>query len=351
MRAWLAPLLVGSAAARTPQAMAALRQLLDSVYEQNRRPDRERADLSVEIALAQGFKFAANRRREHPQARDAARSYLRQQAREMLGACSFWFTRLTLVHALTLWYLPDGPDSQPDSDYRALVAHWAGMPSLRRRDRRKEHPFVAQACRLAVRALETGRPERYIWIDESGIVSKIGSSPAKPHSRRKHNLWIPPSTGWTALNARAQQLVADVLLLLNLAERGGPAKRDTNLQGTNRNDLPPCMDEDRSPLDPGRLLGMAGDFEPGSKCKTGCVFSLCPYPAKGAQSYRQELSEAFCRRQQRLLAWRPFRSRAAPWQQVPIRQLRRFWRTLGQPVSRAEPDADDTSRTRPQGSR
>jgi hypothetical protein len=110
MQAWLAPLLVGSAATRRPQAVAVLRQLLDSVYEQNRRPDQEHADLSVEIALAQGFKYAANRRREHPQARDAARSYLTQQAREMLGACSFWFTRLTLVQALTLWHLPEGPD-------------------------------------------------------------------------------------------------------------------------------------------------------------------------------------------------------------------------------------------------
>jgi hypothetical protein len=85
------------------------------------------------------------------------------------------------------------------------------MDSPRRRDRRHAHPFVAEAGRLAVRALETGQPDRYMWIDESGVVSRVGSSPAKPHSRRKHNLWIPPSTGWTALNARAQQLVADVL--------------------------------------------------------------------------------------------------------------------------------------------
>jgi hypothetical protein len=346
MRAWLVPLLVGSATTRRREATGILEQLLDFVYEQNRHPGRERSGLSIEIALAQGFKYAANRRQEHPQARDAARAYLTQLAKEMLGVCSFWFTRLTLVHALALWHLPDGDTNQPDPDYKALVAHWSGMDNRRRRDRHNEHPFVTEACRLAVRALETGQPERYMWIDESGIVAKVGSCPAKPHSRRKHNLWIPPSTGWTALNPRAQQLVADVLLLLNLAERGDPVKRERQLQDTNRNDLPPCMAEDRSPLDPSRLLGMAGDSEPGSNCKPGCGFGLCPYPPKGAQAYRQELSEAFCRRQQRLLARRRFRGKAAPWQEMSAPHLRRFWRDLGQPVSSAGPDPEETGETR-----
>jgi hypothetical protein len=220
------------------------------------------------------------------------------------------------------------------------------MNSHRRRGRHYEHPFVAEASRLAVRALETGQPERYMWIDESGVVSRVGSCPAKPHSRRKHNLWIPPSAGWTALNARAQQLVADVLLLLNLAERGQPPQRDRRLQQTNKNHLPPCLAEDRSPLDPARPLGMAGDFDPGSKCKTGCKFGLCPYPARGGQYYRQELSEAFCRRQQRLLARRAIRTRAAAWQEGSVTQLRRFWKELGQPVTGAELEPDDTGKTR-----
>ena len=185
-----------------------------------------------------------------------------------------------------------------------------------------------------------------MWIDESGVVSRVGSCPAKPHSRRKHNLWIPPSTGWTALNARAQQLVADVLLLLNLAERGRPPQRERRLQNTNKNYLPPCLAEDRSPLDPGRPLGMAGDFEPGSRCPTGCKFGLCPYPARGEQSYRQELSEAFCRRQQRLLAPRAIRTRAAAWYEGSVTQLRGFWKELGQPVTSAEVEPDDTGKTR-----
>ena len=81
--------------------------------------------LSLEVALAQGFKHAANRRRHHPHARPEARAYLAEQAREMLRDSHFWFTRLTLVHALCLWSLPDGqpgPRDRRDDDHRALVS-------------------------------------------------------------------------------------------------------------------------------------------------------------------------------------------------------------------------------------
>jgi hypothetical protein len=353
MRAWLVPLLVGSAVGYEAQTVARslLEQWLAFVYEQNRQPYRSRSGLSLEIALAQGFKYAANRRREHPHAREDARAYLAERAKEMLGACNFWFTKITLLHALTLWQLADGGNGQRDHgrdpDYKVLVAQWCGMAGSRRRDRREVHPFVTEACRLSVRALETGLPERYIWIDESGVVSRVGSSPTRPRSRRKHNLWIPPSTGWTALNSRAQQLLADVLLLLNLAERGGPRDRDQRLQQTNRTYLPPCLAEDRSPLDPNRPLGAAGHSAPGYNCKAGCEFSLCPYPSKGAQYHRQELNEAFCRRQQRLLTPWLFSARTAPWQEMSAAQLRRFWKELGQPPLRTERRLDEVDRNRP----
>jgi NACHT domain len=354
MRAWLVPLLVGSATSDKWRACARdlLQSWLDFVHTQHRQTGRERFGLSFEIALAQGFKHAANRRRDHPHAPEKARTYLAEQTQEMLAECDFWFTRLTLLHAMTLWHLPDGadqrPNREPNPDYKALVAHWCGMEDRRRRDRHTEHPFVEEAGRLAVRALETGRPERYIWIDESGIVSTIGSSPARPGRRRKHNLWIPRSTGWTALNARAQQLVADVLLLLNLAERGESRVRDRDLRlrRTNKNYLPPCIAEDRSPLKPNRPLDVAGEAAPGSSCAAECQFGLCPYPLKGAQPHRQELTEAFCRRQQRLLAPGSLRSSAAPWQEISSRRLRRFWKELGEPVPRAELEDDELGQTR-----
>jgi NACHT domain-containing protein len=335
-RAWLAPQLVGSTtrAGRASDARDHLEQWLALVGGQQGGNGESGLRLSFEVALAQGFKTAANRRREHPHARREARAYLVERAREMLRGTSFWFSRLTLLHALCLWSLPDGPAGQRssrghDAEPSALVAYWAAVPGGG-----PEHPFVAEARTLVVWALETGQPERFIWIDESGVVARVGSRPASPDVRRKHNLWIPPSTGWTALHPRALRLVADVLLLLNLAERGGrPIDRERRLQRTNRNDLPPCLAGERYPLDPSRTVGTTTTSEPGSNCKPGCRFELCPYPPKSEGSYRVELSEAFCRSQQALFK-RTWVRRAAPWQEVLPRDLRRFWKQMGQ---RAQP--------------
>jgi hypothetical protein len=332
MRVWLAPLLVGSVMRRQVAARQNLARWLEYARALEVREGAQGVGLSLEAGLALGFKQAANRRREHPFAQEGARAHLIERATEMLRASEFWYTRLTLIQALCLWQLPDQPTERARRpgravDFRMLVQHWGGVP----RDG-IEHPFVAQARKLAVWTLETGQPERFLWIDESGIVSQIGSRPGDPGSWRKHNLWIPPSAGWAALHPRAQQLVADVLLFLNLAERGRtPGERERRLRRTNRNFLPTCLAGDRSPLDPTRTIGTAVSWEPGTYCVEGCPFGLCPYPPKGALRYRVDLSEAFCRRQQVLLGRASIRSRAAPWQRALRADLRRFWKEMGQP--------------------
>jgi hypothetical protein len=144
--------------------------------------------------------------------------------------------------------------------------------------RGREHPVVAEARDLAILALRTRQPERFIWIDESAVVTKIGGRAPTSNAVRKHNLWIPASVGWSALHPRAQKLVADVLLLLNLIEReGDPVKRNERMNRANRDDLPPC------------LKASVGTSSPRRR--------LAPYPPKGIQPYRVELSQAFCRRQ------------------------------------------------------
>ena len=362
-RALLAPLLLGSASSVRARETAAknLEQWLDFLGVSERQPGESELRLSLEIALAQGFKHAANRRDRHPHAHPEARVYLVEKAREMLRRTTFWFTRLTLIHALCLWSLPDGSRQSRrgrDAGHKALVDRWTASP-----DGRPEHPFVIEARKLAALALETEQPERFIWIDESGILARVGSRPGNPISRRKHNLWIPPSTGWTALDPRAQQLVADVLLLLNLAERGArPNDRSRRLQRTDRSDLPPCLAGERFPLDPTRTVGMAGTSEPGSNCKHGCLFELCPYPPKGEESYRAELSEAFCRRQHALLTRGAVRRKAAPWQAALPGDLKRFWTQMGtgRTASRSAPTtastegaalADAAGRRRPRSGR
>ncbi len=344
--AWLAPMLVGSIGRQTrapadreiaEHARADLAQWLRHVGRDGRQQGERELPIALEIALAQGFKYAANRRPMQPDAFREGRMYLAEQALEMLKSARYWFSQLTLIHALCLLNLSDGP-KQPADKYgakpEAIVRHWLDVAGQERADRSRpagghpeQHQFVREAALLCVLALRTGRPQRYLWIDESGVVGQVGSRNLSKEVQRRHQLWIPPSAGWTALNGRAQQLVADVLLLLNLADRGEqPSERERRLRRSSRLDLPPCISHYREALEPGRTIGTAVSSVPGVSCVDGCAFELCPYPPQGVQP-RVEMSEAFCRRQQTLLnrsLRHPLNGRA-PWQQMKEAQLDRFW--------------------------
>ena len=370
-RAWLTPMLAGSVGdACRDDAQRHLEAWLKHLKPQDSPQGRAELPLSLEIALAQGFKAAANRRKRNPCTSEKSRVYLVRQAEEMLKYARHWFTHLTLIHALCLWALPDDTDTSIPSRRRAdandgyvgakepantdaayprrrgtgpaaTVARWQSIAGSKcapadqyATDKsgksQLEHPFVAEAGDLAALALECGIPGRFIWIDESGIVGKVGSRPASPSDYRKHNLWIPPSSGWSALERRAQQLVADVLIMLNLTEQAGwtepPEAREHRLESANRSTLPPCLTRDRRSLQPGRSVGAAEMASHGSTCLDGCQFELCPYPPSGAQP-RAELSEVFCRRQQSLLShrWLRLGRKTAPWQGLTPKELESFW--------------------------
>lgn len=328
LRAWLAPLLAGSVTQRAEDARDNLERWLRFVCESDLSRANSDLRLPLEVALAQGFKYAANRRRPHPQARMEARFYLAEQAEEMLKRSRFWFSQLTLLHALCMWSLPDSElprqAERRRTDHSTVVGRWAAMM------RSGEHPFLIEAQRLVTWALETGLPERFIWIDERDAAARIGSYPEHLTSSRRRSLWIPPSTGWAVLHPRAQKLLADVLLLLNMAERGQQASGySPRLLRIDRRDLPPCLTRDRDPLDPRRTV--ADQYTvPGISCLDGCPFRLCPYPPKHEAISRTELSESFCLRQQALakihLASRP----TAPWQQTTRARRRQFWEQMVQ---------------------
>jgi hypothetical protein len=334
MCAWLVPMLVGSVTTHrhreTPYALLAAWVRRVGAPEGGEVPA---LDLTLEVALAQGFKYAANRRQRHPHARPEAREYLAGQARDMIERSRFWFTRLTLLHALTLWDLPDGADSTRPahghgSDPAKQVHQWLALPGAE-----PQHPFVEAAAELCVWALESRQPERFLWIDECGVATHVGSYTTQHGEDRKHQLWIPPSTGWSTLHERAQQLLGDVTLLLNLAERADwPEDRLRRLRHTDRPDLPPCLTRDRSPLDPSRTVVRTADSQAGSNCLDDCGFNLCPYPPRGLDGHRVELSQAFCRAQSTLLS----RSRSllhpeAKWQRsTRLGELGRFWDLMGQ---------------------
>ncbi|NYI07690.1 NACHT domain-containing protein [Allostreptomyces psammosilenae] len=332
MCAWLVPLLVGSVSTTRHQdtPYEYLESWVRRVGEQETDPDA-RLDLSLEAALAQGFKYAANRRHRHPHARPQAREYLAERAWDMMRRTTFWFSRLTLLHALTLWALPDEVQEEPPerghgSDPAEQVRQWLARP-----EGVPEHPFVEAAAELAVWALRTRRPERFLWIDESGVAAQVGSQTAPRGEARKHNLWIPPSCGWSALHPQAQQLLADVLLLLNLAERGDrPKERLRCLKHTDRPDLPPCLTRDRDTLDPGRTVVRTAVSHAGSNCRDDCAFELCPYPPRGTEGLRAELSGVFCRSQSALLSRSPFRRRGRWLARADTADLRAFWERMAQ---------------------
>jgi hypothetical protein len=286
--------------------------------------------LSIEAALAHGFKHAANRRPRHAHANAESRMLLESRAKEMIFNAQFWYSRLTLLHALGLWHLsrivypaPIGAEasSRPQKP-KQIVSRWLRRPGVAV----EKHPFVLQAADLVVAALETRHPERYIWIDESGVITNVGSRSKRQPEVVGKSLWIAPSAGWMALAPRAQQLVADVLILLNLAERGDIAeRREKNLNATNLEELPLCLTDERCRhLKPSQTVGMADIPNPSADCKERCPVALCPYPPRGQQPYRVELSEAFCRRQQ-IMFKRLSGTFPGSWQEAPRSELRRFW--------------------------
>jgi hypothetical protein len=369
--AWLAPMLVGSIGGRggsaadrllAEHAQADLCQWIRHVGRDGRLPGEQDLPIAHEIALAQGFKYAANRRPLQPDVLGESRMFLAEQALELLRSARYWFSQLTLIHALCLLNLSDG-QKQPWDKYgskpEAIVQHWLDVAGQDRADGARSanghagirpHPFVREAARLCVLALKTGRPQRYLWIDEAGVVGHVGSRNLSGATiLRRHRLWIPPSAGWTALNGSAQQLVADVLLLLNLAERGElPNDQERRLRRSNRRDLPPCMTNYREALEASLTVGTAVPIVAGSSCVDGCAFELCPYPPKGTQP-RVEMSEAFTRRQQTLLSRtlrHPLRQQA-PWQQMTASQLSRFWAEMADRARGTRPKPADQRSRRP----
>lgn len=382
LRAHLLPMAVGSVSAKyRDEVKERLEIWLEHLAPAESRllpsmPDAARGEpdlpLSLENALAQGFKNAANRRTKHRDVSDETRTYLVEKAEKMLTRSRYWYAQLSLLHALCLWALPDSVVSAPGGGAGAArrrrnagrppagqglggrtaadrgdpvqaVARWLSItgsahespaakgPLQRTRAHRSLHPFVAEAADLVTLALETGHPERFLWIDENGAIEDVGSTPGDPERYRKHNLWIAPSVGWSVLHPRAQRLVADVLVMLNLTERdGAPGEVEERLARANKRSLPPCLTHDRRPLHPERSVGRATEDQPGSTCLSSCRFRLCPYPPKAGHG-RTEIEEPFCRQQQALLHSRTrfhlpaVSRRTPPWVSIPVRQLDRFW--------------------------
>ncbi|WP_031479444.1 NACHT domain-containing protein [Streptomyces bicolor] len=370
MRAWMIPMLLGSVdEAHRDEARERLTRWLRHLDPKATGgvPD---LPLALEAALAQGFKYAANRRKRHPHAYPGGRADLIRQAETVLQQSRCWYAQLILLQALCLWELPDSVGVHDQEGHAAgrnnrdgareqsrrmggttaiqTVQRWLSMAGTVNSapgrsglngdsPRRPLHPFVAEAGDLVALALETGQPERFLWIDEKGVADNVGARTGNPEGYRKHNLWIPPSVGWSTLDARAQRLVADVLVMLNLIERDGhPDEVEERMARVEQPGmpLPPCIRSDRGPLRPELRAGVSDPPTPGATCLPDCTFQLCPYPPRGCVP-RGEIREPFCRQQQALLPGRVrrhlprvLRRKTPHWVSMRVRELDGFWHEM-----------------------
>ncbi|SCL53474.1 NACHT domain-containing protein [Micromonospora citrea] len=292
-----------------------------------------------EITLAQGFRLAANCR-VYP----AHRSLLIEEAEKALRHSRFWYSHLVLIQALTLLALPRDPaetlrERGHGSDPRGLVEFWisiaGGADAAPSPGSSTEHPLVRRVADLCVEALVDRHPERRCWIDEREIVGRVGAVSPQPGIRRLQDTWLPPSHGWAVLEPRAQRLLADVMLLLNLADRGhDDDERARRLTRASRPELPPCLTIDRTAMRVTLSRRQAHDVQPGSTCIDDCAFRLCPLPPKGDE-LRYQMDEVFCAHQIDLVGhwFRP--SRRADWQAVNRDDLRTFWHEMSERMAPA----------------
>ncbi|WP_416904982.1 hypothetical protein [Micromonospora echinospora] len=348
LRGWILPLLYQSAhqdaeggplgpVPEAAQVGGDLREWLCALEAYHPARPETYFPITSEMAFAQGFRLAANIRRPLVGRTPSHRSFLVEKAERALAHSRFWYSQLVLLQALTLFSLPFDPaEPLPRQESGAnpygLVRHWlriAGQAAQGRTPGRT-HPFLLEAGRLCVRALLSRRPERFCWIDEQETSSRVGSSAAPAQVRREQSLWIPDSSGWSVLTPHAQRLLADVMLLLNLADRGDLLiDREDRLTRADRPDLPPCLASDRRPLRPDRTLTTSESCSPGATCLDDCPFRLCPLPAEG-ESQPHELDQNFCARQADLTSLSYLLSARSPWQNTPRAQLRQFWRRMSE---------------------
>jgi hypothetical protein len=298
LQGWLLPLFFGSVTGENQQSVVTLLEAWLTLVP-GLAP-------SLEAAIGQGMRWEANR--VPPPSGQETREYLLERMLDTMDAADFWLTSLRLIQALGLAALSS---ERLHSD---AVGKVHGL--LYGTPREGEHPFVSEARQLALRAVRSGDAARFMWLDERHVLARMGGSTGG-EPRGRSGALIDSSDGWTTLHRRAQHLLGDVVVLLNLAERHVEGRdREARLRRTYFA-LPSCLVEDRCPyLRPHLSRADAARRLPGEDCAVGCPVGLCPSPPWRPYS---DLGEAFCRRLKGSL------ERRRPWQATSRTELRAFW--------------------------
>jgi hypothetical protein len=240
---------------------------------------------TVEASVAQGFKLAAIR---------DPHGGIDQLEFALLASSRYWYTGVVLLQAMCIRCIDGGPDRQAVRLFRE------------RATRSRQHPFVRAAARLCRTAVEAGTYTPYVWVDDAATTTRSG----------------------TALHRDAAQLVADIVLLLNLTEQGDRDQQLRRLESTAAfKQLPACLGSSRTRTE-------LDEACPGPPT---CPFELCPYPSQAAAAVcRGALGQAFCQHQSHLVHQRRFMRRrlVSVWQHMNNRSAVDFWEHM---ADRARP--------------
>jgi hypothetical protein len=323
VQGWILPMLAASAVSdQSNQAITLIRGWTDMLCKRG-------AGLTVEASWAQGFKYEANRLRKPADL--TMRGFLAEQAERLLESAGFWYSRISLLQAFTLWLLraPVDEDASTPRGRAGRSRRRKSQEAARRivqgwtTDR--SHPFVREAASLCELALETGTPGRYMWIDEAGVIAKLGPQEAGRAHREQ-----PPLDLARSRLARARPAGAPA----RRRDRGDP-QPDRALGHARARSAPPAR-ERQSPAVPGRgrwpgaPAGRRGRGYPRAPARfdvhAQLPLHLCSYPPPGQLPFRGELSEAFCRDQRRILEGH---HGPASWQrQQRLAELKEFWSNM-----------------------
>jgi hypothetical protein len=258
----------------------------------------------------------------------------------LLSGAEFWYSQLNLLHAITARVahaVAQGGGLPREAENHVTTLPWRRRRSTYVRDllrSKGQHPYVKAAAALCDRAIDEvqrdvkglrGRERenaardalgRYVWGDEGILVSQqpaeldIGEVAQARRARADGDARTAQPSG---LVDTAIQLVGDIVVLLNMNEKGAEQQRNSFAKRTT---LPYCMTQSR---DRAELF---------DRCRGGteCDFGLCPYePAINSASAHREISRGFCRHQQHHASG----SAARQWgSKAKRRELREFWEEL-----------------------
>jgi hypothetical protein len=254
--------------------------------------------IGVEASLAQGLKYAADR----PGAEILdqflfPRTSSGQPEPSFCAQTVFWYSKVNALQAAARRAISLAAAGGKARDLTAISEH------LYEEAKVAGHPFVKETARLCRRAVSLARrslledARSCIWHDEAEEVRSSG----------------------TRLSAAASQLLADIVLVLNMNEQGrsdGRRPGDPVDSFGTATTLPACM----SAYDSRERLLSREDACPGAPA---CAFKLCGYRPELAHTHAYRgLSAAFCRHQRDVALRRP----PLTWQpRLAPSELQRFW--------------------------